>query len=97
MKKVYCDICGKEINKGNEAWVFGLNAKEGNPRVSFDETIEDICEHCATIMHCCVSMMKLTGWEPDFHEKLKSDSMWESDKAGYVLSDLEDETGLKLL
>ena len=40
--------------------------------------------------------MKETGWKPDFHEKLDSESIWESDKAGYVMSDLQKKTGLKL-
>lgn len=97
MKKVFCDICGKEIIKSNETWTHELKANETNKRVSYDERIEDICESCATIIHCCVSMMKKCNWQPDFHEVLESDNIWESDKAGYVLSDLEEHTGLKLL
>lgn len=67
MRKVYCDICGKEIVRQREVWKHTLTAREGNKRVSFDESIEDMCEKCATIIHCCTSMMK-KGWEPDFHE-----------------------------
>jgi hypothetical protein len=42
-------------------------------------------------------MMKETGWRPDFHEKLNSDSIWDQDTAGYTLSKLEDATDLKLM
>lgn len=90
MKKIFCDICGKEIKKSNETWKQELRANENNKRVSYDETLEDVCESCATIIHCCVSMMKECGWQPDFHEVLESDNVWERDKAGYKLSELED-------
>lgn len=89
MKKTYCDICGKEIVKSNETWNYGLNASKGNSRVGFNENIEEVCEKCATIIHCCVSMMKEVGWEPAFREKLESTNAYESDRAGYVLLDLE--------
>lgn len=72
MKKIFCDICGKEIVKTNETWTYELSANEGNKRVSFDKIIEDICEACATKIHCCVAMMKECNWEPDFHKTLDS-------------------------
>lgn len=68
MRKVYCDICGKEIIRQREVWKHTLMAKEGNKRVSYDEHIEDICEKCATIIHCCTSMMK-RGFEPEYKAK----------------------------
>lgn len=67
MTRVYCDICGKEVVRKKEIWKHTLAAREGNKRVSYDEHIEEICESCATTIHCCTSMMK-QGWKPDFHE-----------------------------
>lgn len=90
MKKIFCDICGKEIIKSNETWTNELRANDGNKRVSYDEKIEDICESCATTIHCCIRMMKHCKWEPDFHEVLGSDDVFESDKAGYQLSELKE-------
>ena len=90
MRRIFCDICGKEIVKPNETWQLGLMANEGNKRVSYNKILVDVCESCATTIHCCVSMMKECRWEPDFHEVLESDSVWERDKAGYKLSELED-------
>lgn len=67
MKKTYCNICRKEIPRQNETWQYTLSANEENKRVSFDSQIEEICECCASILHCCVSMMK-HDWKPDYHE-----------------------------
>ncbi len=92
MKKIYCDICGKEI-------------KSHEPKVDFwkedifynldDNPIEDVCNECFGMIYCCINMMKETKWKPDFHEVLKSDNIWKRDAAGYKLCDLEDRTGLK--
>lgn len=67
MQKVYCNICGKEVRKINEVWAIKLQTQDGNPRVSFNTDITDVCESCATVLHCCISMMP-KGWIPDFHE-----------------------------
>ena len=90
MKKIFCDICGKEIVNSNETWKQELVANENNKRVSYNESLIDVCESCATIIHCCTSMMKECGWKPDFHEVLESGSAFEREKAGYKLSELED-------
>ena len=92
MKKIHCDICGKEI-------------KSHEPKVDFwkedifydldDNPIEDVCNECFGMIYCCINMMKETKWKPDFHEVLKSDNIWKRDVAGYRLCDLEDRTGLK--
>lgn len=92
MKIVRCDICGKEIKKlpVTEIWnkdVF--TDMDDNP-------IEDVCEECFKMIYCCVNMMKETGWKPDFHEVLESGSIWNQEKAGYRLEDLQGKTGLKL-
>lgn len=58
MVKVYCDICGNEILKANEIWKLSLLSKPGNPRVSYDEIVEDMCESCATKIHCRLVEMK---------------------------------------
>ena len=68
MKKVFCDICGKEIKPDNETWRQQLQANNGNPRISFNESLGEICEGCAKKINFCVSMMKMHYWEPDFHE-----------------------------
>ena len=90
MKKIFCDICGKEIVNSNETWKQELVANENNKRVSYNESLIDVCESCATIIHCCTSMMKECGWKPDFHEVLESGSVFEREKAGHKLSELED-------
>ena len=61
----YCDICGNKIKKPNETWTSKLVANNGNPRVSFDSEIKEVCESCATILHCCTALMK-QGLAPDF-------------------------------
>ena len=95
MKKIFCDICGKEIKNQNETWKQELVANENNKRVSYNESLIDVCESCATIIHCCISMMKECGWKPDFHEVLESGSTFEREKAGCKLSELEDIYGKK--
>lgn len=93
MKVIHCDICGKEIKSDK----FVGDIWNTNMFVDMDnDPIEDVCEECFKMIYCCVSMMKATGWRPDFHEKLNSESIWESDIAGYKLADLQEKTGLKL-
>lgn len=93
MKVIHCDICGKEVKSDSpivDIW---------DKRVFIDtddKYIEDVCEECFKMIYCCINMMKKTGWRPDFHEKLNSESIWESDMAAYALEKLEDKTGLKL-
>ena len=93
MKVIHCDICGKEIksdNPINKIW-------DSELFMDMDlDYIEDVCEECFKWIYCCINMMKKTGWRPDFHEKLESDSVWERDMAGYALAKLEELTGLKL-
>ena len=93
MTKIHCDICGKEIKSSdliNNVWNSELvTDTDGN-------YIEDVCGECFKWIYCCINMMKKTGWRPDFHEKLESDSVWERDMAGYALEKLEEQTRLKL-
>lgn len=58
MVRRYCDICGKEVEKANEVWRLEMISREGNPSVSFDEKIDDVCAGCAAIIHCNVSMLQ---------------------------------------
>lgn len=67
MRKTFCDICGKEVKKQNEAWKYELQAQYGNSRVSYNEKLMEVCEKCATILHCVTSVMR-EGYQPDFHE-----------------------------
>ena len=94
MKKIHCDICGKEIKSDSpitKIW-------DSNLFIDIDDDyIEDVCEECFKMICCCINMMKETGWRPDFHEKLYSVSIWESDKAKFRLHDLQEKFGLKLL
>lgn len=93
MKVIHCDICGKEIksdNPINKIWDNELFMDTDG------DYIEDVCEECFKWIYCCINMMKKTGWRPDFHEKLESDSVWERDMAGYALEKLEEQTRLKL-
>ena len=86
MKKIHCDICGKEIksdNPINKIWDSELFVDTDN------EYIEDVCEECFKIILCCINMMKYTKWKPDFHEVLKQDDIWKREMAGYKLCDLE--------
>ena len=92
MKKIHCDICGKEIKSDaliNKVWNSDLFIDKD------EDFIEDVCEECFKTILCCINMMKYTKWKPDFHEVLKSDDVWTRDVAGYTLSDLEDMTKLK--
>lgn len=92
MKVIHCDICGKEIKKLPEVDIWNKDVFTDMN----DKPIEDVCEECFKMIYCCVNMMKQTGWRPDFHEVLKSDSVCTRDRADYILCDLEDKTKLKL-
>ena len=86
MKKIHCDICGKEIKSDssiNKIWDSELFIDTD------DEYIEDVCEECFKTILCCINMMKETKWKPDFHEVLKSDDIWEKDIAEYKLYNLK--------
>lgn len=93
MKKIHCDICGKEIKSDspmNKIW---------DSELFFDtdeEYIEDVCEECFKVMLCCINMMKKTKWRPDFHEVLEVDDIWKRDVAGYALSDIKDKFNVKI-
>ena len=93
MKKIHCDICGKEVKSDSPI----VDIWNKNVFIDTDDNpIEDVCEECFKMIYCCINMMKKTGWKPDFHEKLESDSVWERDMAAYALEKLEDKTKLKL-
>ena len=86
MKKIHCDICGKEIKSDspmNKIWDSKLfiNTNDGY--------IEDVCEDCFRVIISCINMMKETKWRPDFHEVLESDNIWKRDMAGIALYDIE--------
>ena len=92
MKKIHCDICGKEINSDNPM----VNIWDKNLFIDKDENfIEDMCEECFKITLCCINMMKYTKWKPDFHEVLKSGDIWKRDMAGYTLCDLENKFNIE--
>lgn len=92
MKKIHCDICGKEIKSHspmNKIW-------DSELFMDLDDCyIEDVCEDCFRVILCCINMMKETKWKPDFHEVLESESIWDRDVAGYKLYDLEKKFGVK--
>ena len=92
MKKIHCDICGKEIksdNPMNKIWNGELFIDTD------DDYIEDVCEECFKVILCCINMMKETKWRPDFHEVLKSESLWDREVAEYKLYDLEKKFNVK--
>lgn len=92
MKKIHCDICGKEIksdNPMNKIWNSELFIDTD------DDYIEDVCEECFKVILCCINMMKETKWRPDFHEVLKSESLWDREVAEYKLYDLEKKFNVK--
>ena len=93
MKVIHCDICGKEVKNNSPI----VDIWDKHVFIDTDDNpIEDVCEECFKWIYCCINMMKKTGWRPDFHEKLESDSVCERDMAGYILEKLEDQTKLKL-
>lgn len=92
MKKIHCDVCGKEIksdNPMNKIWNSELFIDTD------DDYIEDVCEECFKVILCCINMMKETKWRPDFHEVLKSESLWDREVAEYKLYDLEKKFNVK--
>ena len=44
MRKIFCDICGKEIDPCNETWRQQLQSNGGNPTISFNESLGEMCE-----------------------------------------------------
>ena len=58
MRKTYCDICGNEIVRQSETWRYELMANRENKRVALNESVNEICETCATIISCCVTMRR---------------------------------------
>lgn len=102
MRKIYCDICGKEINvsNGNGIWNITLVTpleSLSNMNLQFNSPMEDICERCATVIHSCITMMGESGWEPDFHEVLDHGSMWDREKAADRLNRLEEIYNRKIM
>lgn len=85
MKKIFCDICEKEIG-GKEDWSLSLDSFEC-PNIVMD----DVCKECAITIYQCINMMKECGWKPDFHESLNSESIWTRDVAGHVLYEIKEE------
>lgn len=92
MTKTYCDVCGEEVKKAvYPPKLEGLGRvydHDGHP-------IKDICPKCKSTLWTCLIMMARTGWRPDFHEKLESEHAYDRDRAGNILSVIEDQTGLK--
>ena len=92
MKKIHCDICGKEIKSDspmNKIWDSELFIDTD------DDYIEDVCEECFKVIISCINMMKYAKWRPDFHEVLKQDDIWKRDVAEYKLYDLERKFNVK--
>ena len=86
MRKIHCDICGKEIKSYspiNKIWDSELFIDKD------DGYIEDVCGECFKVIISCINMMKYTKWRPDFHEVLKQDDIWKGDIAGNALYDIE--------
>lgn len=75
MRKIYCDICGKEIESKKKIWEVGVVANSDNETISYNELHKDVCELCAIEISNCILMMKKVGWRPDFHEAYKSDDV----------------------
>lgn len=92
MKKVFCDICGKEIKKLPTMDFFN----KGVFFDMYDEPLDDLCEECFYTIYFCLNMMKKTGWRPSFNELLESDNVWTREKADNTLYNLEKKTGWKL-
>lgn len=67
MNRLFCDICGKEIVRKDETWSYSLKANGSNRRVSMNENIGEVCELCATVINCCVSMRR-KGINPDWNK-----------------------------
>ena len=93
MRKVYCDICGKEIvdynpvDFGSSDLFYDIN---GRP-------IVDVCRQCFSTLYCCINMMKETGWRPYFVDAVVNRDPEKHKKALNTLHELEDRTGLKLI
>lgn len=91
MKKIYCDICGKEIKGEDSVYDYKLfSSKEQPLYFNLNSHKEDVCKRCATVIYKCITMMGKVGWEPDFHEVLDHGSMWDREKAADKLSQLEE-------
>lgn len=94
MKKTYCDICGNKIEEA-DLEPFMLFWKKDLFYDRNDHAIEDICPECFWTLWVCLNMMKETRWKPDFHEKLRSEKIWDRDIAGCILCELEKKCGLE--
>lgn len=44
MRKIYCDICGKEIESKKKIWEAGIVANSDNETISYNELHKDVCE-----------------------------------------------------
>lgn len=92
MKVIHCDICGKSIKSNSPM------TRIWNRDVFIDtddNPIEDVCEECFKMIHCCINMMKETKWKPDFHEVTESGSVWDREVAENTVYKLEGQTGMK--
>lgn len=56
MKKVFCDICGKEIKSGVAH--YSLSLCSGFSKVQMNIAYEDLCEECTDIIYDDVMNLK---------------------------------------
>lgn len=90
MKKIICDICGKEI-KDNENWIVVLNRNENNSINKPDFKAEDICKKCAKNIYNCLRMMTECNWKPDFHEATESGDFINDEQCYFKLEKINEE------
>lgn len=90
MKKIICDICGKEI-KDNENWIVVLNRNENNSINKPDFKAEDICKKCAKNIYNCLRMMTECNWKPDFHEAIESGDFLNDEQCYLKLEKINEE------
>lgn len=51
MKRVFCDICNKEIKFHNSTWTVWMNNTEGNIERKHNARYDEICEECIKSIH----------------------------------------------
>lgn len=64
MRKIICDVCGKEITDSRESGDVSISSNVGTRMLRYDQTdyslcFTDICDDCAnSIYHCIKSLQE---------------------------------------
>ena len=66
MRKIICDVCGKEITDSRESWNASISSNVGIRALKYDQTdyslcLADVCEDCANSIYHYIKGLQKEG------------------------------------